>query len=297
MNISTILNLRESSLTKGDVGIEIELEGDNLPSGEQVHPHWRREHDGSLRPSPDAAEYVFRKPLKAAKAKEALDLMQEKFREMGTTDCESGRAGVHVHVNCQELKLQELANFICLYLVMEDMLVRFCGEDRVGNLFCLRAADAEFLITSLHQAFSTQDLEQLNSDEFRYASMNVRSLFQYGSLEFRAMRSTLDMQVIEQWMNILLRLREVAKEYEDPAHIMFSISNEGADDFCRRVLGEYADNLIDLGGCEFEVMQNMRNIQDIAYLVDWGNVKAPKKMIGNVEFPEAFEDDFPLTDL
>lgn len=297
MNISTILNLRQNVLTKGDVGIEIELEGDNLPSGEQVHPYWRREHDGSLRPSPDAAEYVFRKPLKEDKAKEALGVMSEKFRELNTTDCESGRAGVHVHVNCQQLMVHELANFICLYLVMEDLLVRFCGDDRVGNLFCLRAADAEYLITSLHQAFSSQDLTQLNSDEFRYASMNVKSLFQYGSLEFRAMRSTLDMQVIEQWMGILLRLREAAKEYEDPCHIMFSISNEGPNDFCRRVLGDYADSLIDLGGCEFEVMQNMRNIQDIAYLVDWEHIKSPKKMIGGVEFPETFEDDFPLNDL
>lgn len=297
MNIATILQLREQVLTKGEVGIEIEIEGDNLPSGDAIGRKWRREHDGSLRPSPDAAEYVFRKPLTVGEATKALQEMQEVFTQQRTTDVNSGRAGVHVHVNCQDLRIHELANFISLYLILEELLVRFCGDDRIGNLFCLRVADAEYLLTALEEAFREGQLHILDSDEFRYASMNVRSLFQYGSLEFRAMRSTIDMSVIDKWMRMLVHLRDVAKEYEDPSHIMYAISNEGANDFCRRVLGEFADDLIDMGGCEFEVMQSMRNVQDIAYRVDWENLKAPKKLVGGVEMPEDWEDDFPPMDL
>lgn len=56
--------IREDFAAKGDVGIEIEVEGKNLPK--HFEKYWRVEADGSLR-GEDNAEYVLEKPSPLSK--------------------------------------------------------------------------------------------------------------------------------------------------------------------------------------------------------------------------------------
>ena len=120
--------------TEGDVGIEVEVEGNNLP---HIDEYWNVTHDGSLRG--EALEYVFKRPLELSKAKEALDYLGHHLSKKNVSVLDSGRCGVHVHINCQKLSIVELYNFFTLNFILEDLLTAFCGESRVGNLFCLRA--------------------------------------------------------------------------------------------------------------------------------------------------------------
>ncbi len=96
-----------------------------------------------------AKQWSMRRPVEPAEAYKALATLSHSFQENGSQIEDSGRAGVHVHVNCQELNIIQLYNFITLYLIFEDSLVKWCGPDRVGNLFCLRAKDAEWLLFNL----------------------------------------------------------------------------------------------------------------------------------------------------
>src|SRR3546814_18812942 len=95
------------------------------------------------------------------------------------------------------LTMTQLYSFMTVYLILENVLVGWCGHSRCGNLFCLRASDAEWLLTSIRAAAEGRTFKHsLHSDNLRYASMNVKALGDYGSLEFRAMRGTREMDWI-----------------------------------------------------------------------------------------------------
>lgn len=274
--------------TDGDVGIEIEVEGRRLPITEK---YWRMEKDGSLR-GPENMEYVFDRPMSLKDAKKALKYLSVCYNKADTEVHDTVRAGVHVHVNVQTLNAKELFNFITLYLILEELLVKYCGEFRQGNLFCLRSSDAGFLIDELKKAARTQEFRRLVSDDLRYSSINVKALGTYGSLEFRAMRGTRDLDLIYSWAELLVGLREVAKQYESPCHIIQGFSEGEAENFLYRCLGEKYKPFTEYEGYRQMVMSGMRRAQDVAYAVDWSIYDEPEmKIIGDLAFPIGI--DFP----
>lgn len=285
--------LPKGKKTNGDVGIEIEVEGRRLPD---VYEHWRMEADGSLR-GPENMEYVLRKPLTLKEAKVALDHLDEKYKEFESEVHDTVRAGVHVHVNVQHLNIVQLYNFMTLYIVLEEVLVRWCGEYREGNLFCLRTCDADYLLHQLQAAAQAQYFRPLVHDNLRYSSMNVKALGTYGSLEFRAMRGTRDLGLIYQWAEVLVGLRDYAKQFERPERIIEGFSEGQAEDFLMNALGKHANDFM-CKGFERMLCDGMRRAQDVAYCVDWQDYhEVAKKLIGDLEFPLDIEfPDEPLED-
>lgn len=277
----------------GDVGVEIEVEGENIPMAER---YWRNEKDGSLRG--ESREFVLSKPSTMKEVKMALRYLHLMYKKHNTVVHDSIRAGVHVHINAQKLTIIELYNFMTVYLVLEELLTEFCGEHRKGNLFCLRAGDAEYLLSALKRAARTGIFRELVSDELRYSAMNVKALGTYGSLEFRAMRGTRDLDLVEKWAEILLNLREVAKGFADPTEVMQYYSSGKIKEFVVRCLGDNAELFLAMPGYEAKVKEGMRRAQDIAYCVDWGKyVEKPMKIIGGLAFPVDFEfPDEPFED-
>jgi hypothetical protein len=245
----------------GDVGVEIEMEGTDLPTHRM--DLWHITTDGSLRG--EAYEYVLRAPL-------PLDSLHKAFTELrgalsdrkSKVDEKSDRTSTHVHINCQELNRKEVTNFIILYIILEEVLLNFCGESRMSNLFCLPAKDAEFLIDQLELVSRTGNMALFRNDELRYASINVAALSKYGSLEFRGMRGTGDFDAIKLWVELLLQLRAKASEYDRPQDIIDSYSYGGEDAFVRGILGNMYDKFMseDLKG---KVYQGVRLVQDVAY--------------------------------
>ncbi len=285
--------------TKGDLGIEIEVEGRRLPTPEK---YWRREADGSLR-GEENAEYVFSRPMTLDGARQALDYLSECYKKNDSVIDDTVRAGVHVHVNCQDLTMVQLYNYMTLFFVFENVLTRFCGEYRQGNLFCLRACDADRIIHVIRSAAKKRNfLTQFRHDNNRYAAMNIKALGDYGSLEFRAMRSTSNMILIYSWAKILYDLRERAKEFPSPHEIIAGFSQYGSVEFLRNVFGENANILLaeykDSKALEKDLHQGMRNAQDIAYCADWEAWSRPPRVIGGLEFDALIADEVfePLED-
>lgn len=261
-------------LTKGDVGIEIEVEGKNLP---YVDKYWHNEKDGSLR-GEENMEYVLAKPSTMKGAEIALKYLGVQYKKSGAIIDDTVRAGVHVHINVQHLNMLELYSFMSIYLVLEELLVKFCGEFREGNLFCLRAMDAEFIVHKLQEAARTRRFMPLVHDDLRYASMNVKALGNYGSLEFRAMRGTSDLKLIYQWATILYNLREVAKTFKDPQEVISFFSMEQAEGFLKRCLGENADLFREYAGWQDSLHRGMRQAQTIAFSTDWSKFAEREKL-------------------
>lgn len=264
--VKNIFKVDRKYITKGVIGVEVEVEGSNLPAHVEG---WRLEHDGSLR---EGIEYVFVKPMSVEQGMSTLDNLAVAFKENNSEVPESVRAGVHVHINVQDMDVVQLFTFITCYLVLEDTLIKYCGENRQGNLFCLRATDAQFLPFILHEVIRNKELYRLHHDDLRYASINLKALGEYGSLEFRAMRSTPDIEAIKTWVNMLLSIKEASTSFKNPKEVMYSMSMEGQREFAARCLGEYI-GLVDSPLLGKEVSNCARNIQMVAFATDWEKFK------------------------
>lgn len=281
MLVKDVMGLPRRRLAKDDIGLEIEVEGRRLPI---PNKYWRCDRDGSLR-GEESMEYVLDRPSSLQTVEEALQNLQCCYKDNQTRIDETVRAGVHVHINCQKLTLTELYKFFVLYLVLENILIKYCGEYREGNLFCLRCQDAEFLLYALIRAAKDRNfLGHFHDDNVRYASMNVKALGDYGSLEFRAMRSTKDLDAILDWVKILLNLREVSKEFDSPVQIIEQVSGMGRKAFLEKCLGPFANFFNGVVGVDDLLAEGVQLAQCLAYCVNWKTWDNPI-FIGGVEFP------------
>lgn len=247
-------------VVKGEVGIEVEVEGNGLPHRWPVPGMpWKIVPDGSLRG--EGREFVLRKPVKRDDVVECLNSLRHQLKEIGSEVVYSSRCGVHVHINCQELEVDDVISFITTYLCMEEVLVKWCGKDRVGNLFCMRVSDASGLLQYVHHLIDTKNIHALRTDRIRYASINLKALATYGSLEFRAMRSDLTPGVIESWVDMLLAIKDFSVG-KKPSDIISQFSFKGPQDFFNDVLGDFRE---EVQPCEFDLMAGMRNAQEVAF--------------------------------
>lgn len=295
MLIRDLFNVQPRYYTNKDIGFELEVEGRNLPHDVR-DIGFRREHDGSLR-GEENAEYVFDGPVEL---KEAVHRITSIYRTMRMNEAvidESVRAGIHVHVNMQNEDYKTLFNLIVLYYAFENMLTKMCGDGREGNLFCLRAGDAKAIVAAISNAISSADMQALRTDDLRYAALNVTSLFKYGSVEFRAMRTTPKVMEVVRWVKLVHQLREAARTFNNPTEVVEHISVNEIEGFTQRVFGQMFKYLKLYDGWEKDVMKGVRLAQHIAYAADWdklfqyieiGGLKFPKR--DGVVYEEPLED-------
>jgi hypothetical protein len=249
---------------KGDIGIEIEVEGDDLPPGAGL---WRRERDGSLR-GPDTGEYVLIEPVPIDDVPMALAQLKELFELYNSKHFKSPRAGIHAHVNVNDLTFKQAMTMICAYIVLEELFIGFCDKTRDGNLFCLPSYNAEYLVTALRNSCVTNDVAPINTDNLRYASINVRSIFKYGAIEFRSLESTDDFNKIDLWCQMLYKLKEAALRYRDPQDLLMSFSMNDYVATFKQIMGEHHVHLVKPNMVK-AIRGGILRAQDIAFSRDW----------------------------
>ena len=103
----------------GDFGVEVEVEATSFDTMPRLNC-WKSVHDGSLRG--ESAEFVFRNPLPLDKTIGEVVKLYSYLKECGIKD--SGRAGVHVHVNVNTLTVVQLLNLIAMWMIVEEAAVR-----------------------------------------------------------------------------------------------------------------------------------------------------------------------------
>lgn len=261
--IASLLNKRNKY--NDHVGIEIETEGTSLPNIN--NDYWRSEADGSLRG--ESFEYVLKVPMHYPDVPLALNNMSECLKAAGSKVKDSPNAGVHVHINVGDLTVTQLFNFVALYLIVEDLLVDKCGTHRIGNLFCLRISDAEYLIDHMVKVIRAADLKLLLTDEIRYASINLKAVAEYGSLEFRAWRSDGDLEAIQWWVDLLMSLKHKAKQIDNPTQIVAEVSLKEPRGFFHDILGNFIKDIPWEDRFKQSIIDNTRRVQLFAYEGDW----------------------------
>ena len=206
-------------LKKGLLGVEIECEGANLQIPSEQF--WNTEADGSLRgrfPS-ESAEYVLKGPQSVEFTKKALIHLNEIQKDAQLKF--SFRTSVHVHCNMQDATEDQILNTMYTYFLIENTLLRYCGDVRIGNRFCLRLGDAEELLVYIKHFIihGFDGLRQIDENRVRYAALNMASLRKYGSLEFRGMRGTMDPEVLFPWIDAIANLKKYAMSKKDIVEI------------------------------------------------------------------------------
>ncbi len=267
---------------KGEIGLELEFEGAKLPSTEDspfgsyktnlIPKQWSYHHDGSLRGETNA-EYVLVKPIMFDEVKKAIDDLWDMFAKADSRLDDSNRTSVHVHLNAQKWHFNRLASFIALYLSVEEILTEWCGDYRVGNLFCLRAKDAPDIVQAIKKFLVSEGGSSL-PESMHYAGLNCHALLKFGSIEVRALRGVSEPKVILDWVDILRRIYDLSGEFRDPRHICDNFSGYGATNYLSFVLGPMTNTV--LSGINFDnqkimssVYEGIRLAQDICYCRDW----------------------------
>ena len=71
-------------------------------------------------------------------------------------------------------------------------------------------------------------LTSVGKGQFKYSSLSMYRLWDLGTLEFRILPGTTDMQKVQEWVKLLGRLKFMATKYEDPMKLQKFIESRGA---------------------------------------------------------------------
>ena len=215
----------------GDFGIEIECEGKGIK--EVNSKYWKTVPDGSLRGEylESCAEYVSKLRILPDGRFQALIRTKHRvhpsLRSLFTFHLgkaifdKSPRTSTHVHVNVLDLTRKELFNYVYLLTLLEDILLKLSGKSRLGNRFCLSSKEACGYFQGVACLFKeTNTRFRLSAEEFKYSAINLATVAKYGTVEIRSMEGTDDAVRLTRWINLLLSIKDLAKQYTNAYHIM-----------------------------------------------------------------------------
>jgi hypothetical protein len=251
LNDVSDLMLKDSSYSEHDVykaanpdlivGIECEIEGWNTEE-ELRHKGFHFESDGSLR---NNGMEAITKPTKSKFVPALLEGLYKHYNI--TNENYSQRCSTHIHVNCQSMTLEQVKLLALLYQVLERPIFGFIGHDRQDNIFCVPWSQCNLSVDFAHK-FIYDPNYTIRSWQ-KYTALNLLPLRDRGTVEFRHLEGTCDLERITAWLNIIGMMHRYACEHDytdfkSTILEMNSISNYGA--FIESVLGEHCVHLISL---------------------------------------------------
>lgn len=185
-------------------GIELEIENigfDRTPNG------FRLEGDGSLR---NGIELIGH-PMTYSNLHYCLTQLFDKYK-MDPAVNYSERCSTHVHTDAHNLTVQQVAAIVLLYQVFERLLFRYVGRDRGKNIFCVPWHDTTMTAKVVHNMFKG------HTHTFRtwqkYTALNLIPLTTQGTLEWRHLHGTNQVDFIMQWCRIIGHIYRVATALE-----------------------------------------------------------------------------------
>jgi len=195
------------------VGLEIEVEGEELPRSRLPIP-WKFVADGSLR-GEDSGEYIYQTPRKPSQVFGDVVALKELLEEDEVgLDTASQRTSVHVHVNYRDCTMQQMFTSCAIYYMLEEELFdTFIAPHRKGSFYCLRLSEASTPLNALRSCLQNNDMRALRDQgALKYSALNLTAIQKFGTLEYRALQGTVEPHTIQAWVNILLTIKELAKE-------------------------------------------------------------------------------------
>jgi hypothetical protein len=187
---ATPLPCPDSSLLYG-----VELEIENTQNNDWVVPGMEGKEDNSLRNN--GWEYVTQ-PMTFSNLAYCLNLFFTKSKVTAANYSE--RCSIHVHTNCRDLTWEQVSTLCLLYQMLEPLFFAFVGEERDKNIFCVPWSETQLTYNVINRLKSQPNTLK---EWQKYTALNLRTLWTYGTVEWRHMAGTHDMEKILHWCRLI----------------------------------------------------------------------------------------------
>jgi hypothetical protein len=212
VQFKSVLKAADCSNKELVMGVELEVENtrdlDHYASG-QLSGAWMFERDGSLRGGRGGEAYEFiSKPLQMQFLLPELQKFFEytKFDESNYSD----RCSVHVHTNVTDFTQDMLASLSMVYTVVEDVLFQYVnhhaaptmdGYNRDTNLYCIPWNQCRMNHRLVEKLFGNSHAHLARWQ--KYTALNLLPITTQGTVEWRHMHGTADMEKLTTWLNLI----------------------------------------------------------------------------------------------
>jgi hypothetical protein len=226
-------------------GVELEIEGldsDIDRRAARVVTGINYHEDGSLRNN--GGEYV---TLPMDHRHLVYVLNQFFMKNKLTGDNYSERTSVHIHANCQDLTMEQLRLVLTLYQIMERVLFNFIKDGREDNIFCVPWSECLLGSQGFHDINSLTN--KINRWK-KYTALNLLPLRTQGTIEFRHMAGTPDLDRIMTWADIIGSLFKFARteKYDDVIGRFMKLNTSSEyENFMQKLFDEKLYNILAVG--------------------------------------------------
>lgn len=178
------------------VGIEVEVEN---CEGSTPGTPWKMIEDHSLRNT--GREFITHRGIRAHTTYKALQNICKVAMAYGWVA--SDRTSIHVHINVNNMTLEEVNGMLILYSVFEDSLFSYAGSFRFSNIFCVPLSEQAQKNSNTFQEFL--------GESQKYSALNTLCVRDKGTVEFRQMQTNFDPDYIFKWVLMLCMIRYYAR--------------------------------------------------------------------------------------
>lgn len=284
---------------EGDVGIEVEVESFNAFKNYALDG-WEMKMEGSLRNH--GAEFVTMGPIPLKEVKPQLDVLFEAFKlEKQKLILPNLRTSTHMHINVTDLTLTQYYNMMTYYWLVEGVIMPYCGPDRQDNLHCYQLSNAEALVDFVKNELKHPDslFAWFDTDKIRYAGQNINCTKKFGSIEYRGMRGTTEVDVLNNWATSLVNMRDNTKDlFKTPAHVVDMFYRSNYIDFLECVFGKDMTKVFiqHCGPVWQECLDNNAAlVSEYAYIIeDWEAFESKFKKKRRKKLPKIGEPDLMI---
>lgn len=182
-------------------GLECEIEDiTNIHSDiENDDTHWQITTDGSLRNN--GREFISR-PLPKDTLLAAFDKLHNciTYKSPDVHVRFSPRTSTHIHINCLDLEEEAVKAIVLWYALFEPVFFLMASPIRRNNIHCVG------LDQTVLSEYYKRSLQYQKQRWSKYTALNILPLSKYGTIEFRHLEGTDDLDKITQWLSTLENL-------------------------------------------------------------------------------------------
>jgi len=263
-------------------GLELEIENcSNIIENGLNVKGWTSVTDGSLRNN--GLEFITAPPLKLENVSKAIAALFEAVQP--SEESYSDRTSVHVHCNMQGSTIDQLKSLCLLYLVTEKVFFDFVSRERFENVFCVPLMDfaAPFSI------FKALQEGQVSRNWQKYTALNLLPLAELGTVEFRHMHGTANIEQINTWVQAIDCLKQATKkkafeEWLSQVTTLNTTSEYGM--FLLELFGKIEGQFLLNTSFEYYKESLYSNVLSAKVWQYYENQSAPKKQADAIYVPE-----------